>query len=916
MDRGRLRERESTLAAITAVVDGARRGRGGAAFVVGHPGLGKTAVLEYACEQVDGRMELGRGRGDAMEEVVAFGLIDQLAGPLGQAERPEPAPVVEPSAPYHRVLRWLEARADRPLLLALDDLQWGDADSLALIAFLVRRLDRLPVALIATLRPWPPRAEELCRGLQEAGHATLERLAPLSRASATDLLAERAGVPVSDVVSARTWELCQGNPLLIEQVALALRRGEGLPAATAGVPALAEHLLLARFAGLDEPGLRCARAASVLGTTFRPEVAAEIADLPETTIDAIFDALFRSGLVVEIGHGEVRFAHPLFAQALQDDLAPPVRRRLHARAFTSLVARGLDREAAEHAVRADLVGDQTAIDVLERVGRAALAIGAVATAARHVEAAVRLRADQVPAELLLLLCEALPASGRMEDAAAACRRLLAEPDLPWSDRIEVLRMLGRTLYLTGAPDHGERVLEEAVAVACEHEPARAVQPLLDQSLSAWLAAGPARALPLAIRARELAQEADAELRERAEATWGHLALEAGDASGLAATEPIRRRLARGDDAQRLLDPGELTWPWASAYQYAMNANYAEDLEESEATFTRARDVVERAGAASAMANVAIHMGNIALRRGRLEAALGEATRAKEFSELTPGVVAYADLARAEALLWMGRAEESERFCSLAQASAPHQWFSRLWLAHVRGAHLLWQGDAGASAMFLLAEELTRSVGIREPCHMHWQGHAIAAHLAAGRQPDAERVVDWLEDCARALPCRWPRIAAAAGRAELAWRSGDDDEADRQFRSALALHGEVDLPLLRVECLLAYGGFLRRRGHPAEGRPPIAEALRLADAAGAAGLAETARRELAQSGGRRRRGRETRSQLTSAETRVADLAAQGHSNAEIARGLHLSVNTVETHLKHIYAKLGIRSRRQLMLDREH
>jgi DNA-binding CsgD family transcriptional regulator len=228
--------------------------------------------------------------------------------------------------------------------------------------------------------------------------------------------------------------------------------------------------------------------------------------------------------------------------------------------------------------------------------------------------------------------------------------------------------------------------------------------------------------------------------------------------------------------------------------------------------------------------------------------------------------------------------------------------------------LLWQGDDQAAGQFLIADEVTRAVGIREPCHLQWQGHAIAAHLAANRTDDAQRVIDWLESCARSLPCRWPRIAATLGRAQLAAREGDLDAADTMFRTAMALHAETELPLHRVEALLAYGAFLRRTGHPTDARPLLADAQLTAVRTGAGRLAETAHSELALAGGRRRGALTDRDELTAAEVRVAELAAAGRSNAEIARQLFLSVNTVETHLKHVYAKLRIRSRRDLMARR--
>jgi DNA-binding CsgD family transcriptional regulator len=556
-----------------------------------------------------------------------------------------------------------------------------------------------------------------------------------------------------------------------------------------------------------------------------------------------------------------------------------------------------------------VVGDRRSTALLERTGGAALAVGAVATATLHLETAVRLQGDNPAPSLVLQLCQALMAAGRMADAAAACNALVARPTLPWQARLAALRTVGRALYFTGSADQGEAALEAATAVALENDSAAAVEPLLDQSLCAWLADGPVRALPLAAKARELAAGAEESLGDRAEATWGHLAYEAGHADGLAATEAVKRRAERRGDAA-LVDPAELAWPWAPLYQIAMNANYAGCYEESEQAFARAATAMEAAGGVNAMATVAVHLANVAVRRGRLEEALRQAARSEEFADLTPTVVPFARLMRAEALAWSGRLAESEACCKLAEAAAG-QWFVREWLAFVRGLVLFWQGDERASAMFLTAEEVTNRAGIREPCHIQWQAHAVAAHLTVGRVKEAERVVVWVEDAAQGLPCRWPAVAARLGRARLDAHDKDYEAAEAGFLAALSLLDEIELPLHQVEAQIAYGGFLRHCGRSVDARRPFSDAAETATQLGAAHLAATARDGLNLAGGRSRRPAPDGQRLTPAELRVAQQAAAGLSNSEIGRSLYLSVNTVETHMKRVFTKLGIASRRQLM-----
>ena len=910
MEERRLWEREQALAATAALLDAARAGSGRSLFIVAEAGLGKTSVLEAAIGAAEPDFEIALARGEPMEAMIAFGLaagaLHGLAGSPPRLTGGGPSAVLEPAAPYHRVLRWLERRRGAPLLIAIDDLHWSDPDSLALVAFLARRLAKVRVALLATLRPWPAAAQEACLGLAAAGHAEVERLAPLGIRSAAELLAVR-GSRLSRADARRAWDLCGGNPLLLEQVALALARGEALPSLPGRSQAIGEHLLLARFAGLDPDGMGCARFASVLGVRFRPEVALEGAGLAGRGAERALEALERSGLVAA-EPGGARFVHPVFAQALYEDIPDSLRPTLHGRAFELLAARGLDEEAAEHAVRGELAGNPRALALLERLGRSALADGAVVVAADALEAAVRLSGGRPSPALLTAQAEALVACGRMQDAARACRRVLAQGRLGWSRRVELLVLLGRSLYLSGAPGHGAEAFEQAVELALEHEPTRAVQPLLDQSLSAWLAGGTAQALPFAERARALARAGDRRLRERADATWGHLALEAGDPDGLAATAEMGLRWESGQPGDSL-DPSELVWPWAVPYQYAMNASYAEDYEGARRAFVAIRQALEAAGAANALATVAIHLAVIAARRGRLDEALAEAARAEEFSDLTPGVVAYAHLARAEALAWAGEIEAAVELCALAAEEAPGQWFAELWGASVRGMAELWQGEAQASDRFLRVERLTRAVGIGNPAHVHWGAHAVAAHLACGRRADAERVTRWHEERGRALGLRWGRFVGAIGRARLARADGDSDAAMRTHAKALEVLGG-DLPLHRAEALAEHGVALRRAGNPVAARRPLAEAMRLAESCGARRLAEFAGAELRLAGGRRRRGPAERDLLTPAELRVAREAAAGYSNTEIARRLFLSVNTVETHLKRVYSKLGIGSRRKL------
>ncbi len=256
-----LLEREVVTASAGELVGRVAAGGTAALFVIGEAGLGKTSVIDSA---------------GLMTQV-----LDSLGGRglLGE-EQPGRAATSGQAAGFARVLRWLQDRPGSALLLAVNDLHWADADSLALVSFLCRRMGSLRAGLIASLRPWPEEARQVVAALVSEGCGSDCRLAPSSEAAAGSLMRARLGQPLPGPVQRRAFELCAGNPLLLEQLAVAIGQGGDLPAgAWAETAQFGQGVLLARFAGVPPAGMRCAQAASVLGTSFLPEVAAEVAGL-------------------------------------------------------------------------------------------------------------------------------------------------------------------------------------------------------------------------------------------------------------------------------------------------------------------------------------------------------------------------------------------------------------------------------------------------------------------------------------------------------------------------------------------------------------------------------------------------------------------------------------------------------------
>jgi DNA-binding CsgD family transcriptional regulator len=912
-----LLERDEVTAALRQLVHALAAGQSGASFVLAEAGLGKTSLLDQACQlaMAEG-LAVGLGRGHPMETSLPFGVLAEALGGVGGAgvlaeDQPTSGIAGDRAGRFYGVLQWLQGRTGGGMLLVLDDLHWADADSVALFSFICRRLPSLRLGLIAAQRPWPSLAHEAVASLASEGCGTIHRLTPLSEAASGLLLDRRVGAVLPEQ-QRRAFALSAGNPLLLEQLAVALQAGGELPDAHApGQPGFGQGILLARFAGLPPAGMRCAQAASVLGSSFLPEIAAQVAGLDGGDIDAALESLGRTGLIGQQPGAEADFAHPLFRQVLYDDLAGPVRVRLHARAFSVLHARGMDTQAAEHAVQAQLAGNAEAVSVLEEAGRAARRAGALSVASTRLDAAVAMAGGRATLGLLLAWAEALLATGQLDKAVRAYQGVLGRPDLPAERRVEAQWMLGRVMVMSGQPLRAIATFEAAVAGALPHDPHTAVQVLLDAAFSCWITVGPARALPLAARARELAAEVGGLLVIRAAADWGQIALQTADPAGMVAAEAGAPWKA-GPDMDWSADAVGAGGGWGPINSFGYAAILVERLAEADQAFAAVRALLDDANAPEAIAGLACGHAYALTRMGRLDEALARVSVAISLLEIVPVLDSFVSVGMALILLHMGRLEDCAQWCERAEASVVRgELLAVLFLLDIRGHRALREGAiAQACEHYARLEATAEQMGLREPCLLSWPRHAIAAYLAAGRVRDAERIIGWLDETATRMPCRYPRIAAATGRAWLAELAGSHEQADGHFQAALALHAEVDLPIEHAETLLAYGSYLRRAGRLSAARPVLTDAAEVAAAASAHWLAGFARAELRVAGGRQR-GRPAAAGLTAQEQRVAVLAAGGASNAEIARQLFVSVSTVESHLERIYAKLGIHSRYELI-----
>jgi DNA-binding CsgD family transcriptional regulator len=910
-------EREGAMAAVADTLDSAAGGGGRALFVVGEAGLGKTSILETAVERAGDRFRVAVGRGGFAEAGMPFGVMTDalvhLRGGRVLESLTEPAGaggVVATS--LYAILRWIQQLADESaVLIALDDLHSADPDSLALLRLLCPRLAPLPIAIVATTRPWPEPALRMAEDLVARGLAGMERLAPLSATASGSLLRDRSGFGVPAPLLEQALGACGGNPLLLEHAGDGLRRGE----VVGSLPGRADlRLLLVRFVIANENERRLLQAASVLGVRFRASVAEAMVGLSGRESTAALEGLTRAGLIGDGGAGWAHFSHELVRQAVYDELGPLIRTQLHRLAFRTLFSRGsANAEAAGHAAPGGLAGDAEAVTALSMAGRTALRAGSVKVARRHLEVAAALAGEPVPDEVLVDLGRALLWDGDSDGAAEVCDRVVGSAGASRASLVAALGLLGRAGFHTGDFGRAQACFAATTRLAEGHTVQLGLGALLDQTFLTWAHLGPVHARPLAERARQRAAALDADeaLRACADTAWALCAHLSGDPAGLGVAE-----LAAGNvGTSPLPSPLDGNWALEPAVVPGDLFVWAERFSDAERLFTRALRDAERRGEPFLDFHASLSWSDGLRRLGRLEEALELANRAVEVSHLVPVTLPLALSARGLALVDLGRLDEASMArTQVAEAVGDgHPWYlASAYELHLAAILAHRCGDAEAAcAAYDRLQALLADHGIADPCHIDYARDAIDAYLRCGRRDDVEALLDRLHGN-RSLPSRWPSVVATVGRALLADHDGDPDRAatghDRVLPELLCL----PLPLTRAWALTHHGAFLSRRhdqaqNDPAQARTLLAEAATLAEGCGAMWQASWARAEWRRAGGR---PKTPPGRLTPQEGAVARLARLGRTNRQIADQLYLSVNTVETHLAHVYRKLGIRRRWEL------
>lgn len=911
-------EREVVRQAITAALDDAHRGQSTTLILVGDAGMGKTTLVHEACSMARTRgVTLTRARCSDVEASIPFGMIDRVFDDLGPgALSPEGSgrsPTDVLAARYARLVDWLRCGAITPLLIAVDDLQWADPDSTTLLAALCRRLDGAGVVVLAATRPWPSLALDQARRLVHDGLARLENLNPLSEDASRALLHARLGEGLCAEFATRAHHSCAGNPLLLTEVADAWGRGDDLLAYPG---ALGERLFLPRFTGVGPEALRWARGASILGSRFRPLLVAALVGQHDLEASAALRELCDARIVRATASGDAEFAHPLLRDALYNDMALPVRQGLHARVVTLLQGIGASCvEVAVHAIAADLRGDPLALEAVVSSARVALAAGAAATAVEQFSSATQLAGEATPSSVWLELGRACLVAARIDQGEVAARRFLADSSLDDAERVVGLRLLAQILMASAHHVQATQCFEEASALARRFDPTLAAEVLLDLTFVSSVREGPRRARATTQRVRQMIEHdaiTDDGLRHAARSAETFLACLGGELDGIEEMATSARRLVARPDLH------ESTSAWNSVFGYVRLAKILERFDDDLAAFRVFENLTRRQGAIVAHWSYTVNHADTLWRIGRLEDAYASLHEGIAVAEVLPTIAPRASVGLAYIAHELGRRHESAAWVEQVEAlmaTFGETAYLRLWLLLIAARDELSDGRVDAALRAARRAAATaRESGILEPCVVPWHGVAIEAHVAAGRLDDAWELATSLDLLCEPLPCHAPRAVAAAGRASVEWRRGHVRAAEDLYEEALAHNAAVAMPLAAAETLIAFGRFLRHTGRVTRSRAVLHHALEVLEPTGAGRLRRLATQELASAGGRAPRRRDRAAgELTAQEYRVCSLAAKGLTNKEIAQQLYVAAKTVDHHLSAVYAKLGISSRRELMLN---
>jgi DNA-binding CsgD family transcriptional regulator len=909
---------------LTAAFDAVARGDGSLAVVAGAAGSGKSALLAAAAERarVSG-LAVRRARGTELEQELPFGVIRQLFEPLlrpmsaskrrrllsGAAATT--ARLFDERALDHSAggdggfatlhgLYWLTAgiAADRPMVLAVDDVHWVDEPSLRALNYLAERIGELPAALVVAFRPHEPTAgAELVDGLECHPAARRVDLSPLTAGAVAEVV--RAAHPqADDALCAAFSEASAGNPFYLRELLRSVGAADrSMPRADevrdAAVASVGDRVLK-RISALGSAAPELAAGMSVLGATGRLEHAAALAQQDVDAAAAAALAMRRAEILA--AEDPFEWIHPLVRRSIYDSLTVTHRDQLHARAAELLADAGAPSDiVATHLSAQRPTRSRDVVAGLLSAADEALSRDAPEVAVTHLNRALEEQAPDPPRPTLLLKLGQIEVARRNPQAAEILREVRQLSRDP-RERALAAISLGEILTNTGQFQASAEVIVGALEeldgsdpeLGVELEVVRAVIFAFDPALAPGLWRDRDRLLALTHRDG-----------------WAPRALSAL----LALTFALRGEALEDVPAlcDRAMEDGRLlsergAGAWASAHVLGALAT----IEAYDRVAVVADQLETAARSQGSIANALVTEGY----RGWVAARRGDLARAEEIFrplvETAQGGGMFLYLVTA--LWWAGDAiHERPSLDDLAALTESVELPPPLtevaggaWPLAARGRVRAARGALGAAAEDLRAAgRIFGALGFG-PMHDPWRSR-LALTLPPESADEARALVD--EELMLADATGFARPRGIALRASGLLAGGD--EGIELLRQSADLLADSPARYEHALSLVELGAALRRTGRRADSREPLVAGMELASRCGAERLVAHAREELLAAGARPRRiARSGFDGLTASERRIIRLAAEGRSNPEIAQALFVSLKTVESHLSNAYSKLGV------------
>jgi DNA-binding CsgD family transcriptional regulator len=767
----------------------------------------------------------------------------------------------------------------RPLLVAVDDAQWLDSESALLLSFAARRLNSEPIGFLLARR-----SEEAAPHADLGGNVHRIHVEPLSLGALHRLIHKRLGEPVPRRLLHRIHDVSGGNPFFALELASTVESRDA-NAHDLALPTSLELLVEARLRRLPQQ-TRDALA----------ELAAML-DLASAEPDTSVIAPAIDAGVVRMRREGLEFTHPLLRAAAYAQLTPRRRRRLHLR----LAEAAADVEQqAHHLARAVDEPDEAVAALIEEGAARAKSRGAPAVAAELLDHAAHVTEDEERRARTTLRAAIWKGEAGDTDGARAALEALLGNLAPGRLRAKALAALADDVGVEVG--RGVAIAEQGLA-----------QPGIDDAIRARLL--------LALSDMVFLQN---DIRGSAEYAREALAVaeRAGDDQLLARAMSWNGQLAsltaRGDPwsffegARRLEQRLPGLDPWrAAGHWHGVSLMWADRVSEARPLLEEQYERAGELGTEAARSTLCFHLTQLECRAGDLARASRYAREGYELASLSGNDQSAGILLNARALVaaHVGDATMTRALAEEARAATAEAGDVFFAIHHRVVLGFLEASVADYAAVRRHLDglpQLLEEMGVREPGIFPFQGDAVEGLVALGELDAAKRLIEAMKVQGHELDR--PRLFALAwrGHGMLHAAAGEAAQAAKAFERALAVHEHVELPLERARTLLAQGVGLRRARQKRSARAAFEEAVRTFERLGARLWAERARSELARVSGRA----PSRGELTPTEQRVAELAAAGKANKEIAAELHVTVRTVETHLTKIYEKLGVRARGEL------